>query len=45
MSPIESIAALGGFVLLLVFLLLIGGIALCSHFDRELMGLDDDVHL
>ena len=45
MTPLEQIAALGGLVLLGVFLLLIGGIAICSHFDAECMGGEDwDAH-
>lgn len=39
-----SLALFGGFVLLLAFLALIAGIAICSHFDSQYMGGDDDCH-
>jgi hypothetical protein len=33
-----------GAILLAAFLAIVGGIALCSHFDREHLGADDEVH-
>jgi hypothetical protein len=39
-----SLITFGGLILLAVFLLLIAGIALCSHFDSAYMGTDDDIH-
>ncbi len=33
-----------GWCLIGVFLLIVGGIILCASFDREYMGIDEDVH-
>lgn len=37
----EFFAYAGGFALLLVFLAIVIGIALCSHYDAEYMSADD----
>jgi hypothetical protein len=39
-----SLAYFGGFALLLAFLAIVAGIAMCSHFDSAYMGTDDDIH-
>lgn len=39
-----DLATIGGAILLVVFLLIVAGIALCARYDRQYLGVDDEVH-